>query len=305
MSITRDLASFVQSAKFKTTGPLSVAIVVTQKAREGVPLDPKKLLAKSGTQVAGLGKDAVQAVLKRHGIERILSEEAGRTSRGSVSNMRAYVAFLNALPKPVDLDQVEAFWIERVKEFFAGKPFKFRTDASLSIRASVRELLDQAVERQKEMPGSRFEGTMLQHLVGAKLDIILGTGKVEHHGTSDADQSEGRVGDFLAGDVAIHVTTHPGEAVVRKCGRNLSAGLRPVIVTTGKGCAIAEGLAEQLGIESRIDVLDAEQFLAANLHEWGRFTAESRSVATADLIKRYNQLIEDFERDPSLKVELL
>lgn len=306
MNLEETLSKFAKDAKFKTTGPLSVALVVTQKAREGLPLNPKNLLSKkSKTQVSGLGKNAVQAILKRHGIERVLSEEAGRTSRGSSGNMQAYVKLLNSLPRPVDLDAVEKFWVSRVQDFFAGKPFKFRTDASLSIRASVRDLLNQAAARQKELPGSRFEGTMLQHLVGAKLDIVLGPGVITHHGASDADAAGGRDGDFLAGDAAIHVTTHPGESVVRKCAANLDAGLRPVIVTVGKGSTVAEGLAEHQGIASRVDILDAEQFLAANLHEWGKFDAKRRSTATAELIARYNQLIENHERDPALKVDLL
>lgn len=306
MSLIRSLEAFAKRSNFRTTGPLSVALVVTQKAREGLPLDPEKLLSeKSKTQVAGLGKNAVQAILKRHGITRVLSEEAGRTSRGSPRNMRAYVELLNSLPQPLDLDAVEQFWVARVRDHFAGKPFKLRTDAALSIRASVRDLLNQAAARQKEMPGSRYEGTMLQHLVGAKLDIVLGGGAIQHHGASDADAAGGREGDFVAGDAAIHVTTHPGEAVVRKCAANLDAGLRPVIVTVGKGCTVAEGLAEQQGIASRVDILDAEQFLAANLHEWARFEARQRATATKDLVARYNALIEEYERDPALKVNLV
>lgn len=90
----------------------------------GLPIDPEKLITEGGGQVLGLG--AVQSVLKRHDIERVLASRRGRTSRGSLNNMRAYVALLNELHKQgaLDLDAVEAFWIERVHEFFAGKPFK-------------------------------------------------------------------------------------------------------------------------------------------------------------------------------------
>ena len=305
MSTLDALRRFASESKFRGKGALSVALVMTDKARAGLPLDVNTLLTAGGGQVEGLGKAQVQAILKRHGIARTLAEEGGRTSRGSVGNMRIYIEFLNGLPGGLDLDVVEEFWIERVKEFFAGKPFKFRADQSLSVRASIRELLAQANTRHKEMPGSRHESTMLQHLVGAKLDLILGLGTIKHHGASEADQPGGRSGDFLAGDVAVHVTTHPGEALIRKCSENIGQGLRPLIVTSTRGCTVADGLAEQAGIANRIDILDAEQFLAANLHEWGRFTAERRSVATGELIARYNQLIDEFETDPSLKVELL
>ena len=119
------LRDFNKDRKFNRKGPLCVALVVTQHARKGLPLNPDELLTEAGGQVLGLGRGAVQAVLNRHDITRVLAAEGGRTSRGSISNMREYVAFLNGLAAggTVDLDAVEAFWIERVHEFFSAKPF--------------------------------------------------------------------------------------------------------------------------------------------------------------------------------------
>ena len=123
----RELEAFTASKSFRGKGPLSVALVVTQHAKKmGLPLDPDKLVTEGGGQVLGLGKGAVQAILKRHGIARVLASEGGRTSRGSLNNMREYVAFLNDLKGRPDLESIEAFWIDRVKEFFAGKPFKIK-----------------------------------------------------------------------------------------------------------------------------------------------------------------------------------
>src|ERR1051325_1618659 len=150
------LASFTADKAFRGKGPLSVALVVTQHARKmGLPLDPEELVTEGGGQVLGLGRGAVQAILKRHGVSRVLASEGGRTSRGSLNNMREYVAFLNELTEKgsVDLDVIEAFWIERVHEFFAGKPFRIKLDASRSLRAVVRDVIAQAVERQKTAPG--------------------------------------------------------------------------------------------------------------------------------------------------------
>jgi hypothetical protein len=255
-------------------------------------------------QVAGLGKAQVQIILAKHGIDRVLAEEGGRTSRGSVGNMRAYVEFLNNLSEPVDFDAIEAFWISLVRKFFAGKPFKLRIDASLSIRAAVSDLLKQARARQAEMPGSRYEGAMLQHLIGAKLELVLPAGSITHHSASEADQAEGRAGDFLVGDVAIHATTHPGEALIRKCAANIEAGLRPLVVTVPAKTAIADGLAEDAGIIARLDVLDVEQFLAANLHERTLFLTKNRIARTTELVANYNKLIDTYETDPSLKIEI-
>jgi Domain of unknown function (DUF4928) len=303
----QELAAFAAEKHFRGKGPICVALVVTQHAKTmGLPLDPEKLLTEGGGQVLGLGKGAVQAVLERHGITRVLAEEGGRTSRGSLKNMREYAGFLNGLKAKgkVDLDAVESFWIDRVHEFFAAKPFKIKLDASRSLRTVVRDVIAQAVERQKTAPGMYYAGAVLQHLVGAKLECALGKGTVEHNSFSTADAPGARVGDFLIGDVAIHVTTSPGEAVIAKCGDNLNDGYRAILVTLQRGLTVAEELAGNVGLGDRIDIFEIEQFVALNLYELGKFGADGRKTAVTDLVNRYNEIVEEFETDPSLKIEL-
>lgn len=300
------LKAFNKEWKFGRKGPLCVALVVTQHARKmGLPLDPDSLLTDAGGQVLGLGKASVQAVLKRHDITRVLAAEGGRTSRGSIGNMREYVSFLNglAVAGTLDLDAVEAFWIERVHEFFAGKPFKIRLDSSRSLRTLVRDVIAQAEDRQRNSPGMQYAGAVLQHLVGAKLDCALGEGMFEHNSFSTSDAQSGRAGDFFIGDVAFHVTTAPGEAVVERCRDNINDGFRPIIVTTQRGLTAAEVLSENAGLGERIDVFEVEQFVALNLYEIGKFAAEGRRVAVGDLVTRYNEIVDEFETDPSLKIE--
>ena len=301
------LIQFAAGKHFKGKGPLSVALVVTQHACAiGFPLDSEKLVTGRGGQVLGLGKGPVQSILKKHGITRVLAAEGGRTSRGSLDNMREYVAFLNGLHTQglVNLDTIETFWIEKVHEFFAAKPFKIKMDASHSLRTVVRDVLAQAEERQKQSTGVYYVGAVLQHLVGAKLDCALGQGKFEHNSYSTADAPSQRKGDFFVGDVVIHVTTSPGEAVIERCRDNLNDGYRPVLVTLQRGLTVAEALADNKGIGHRIDVFEIEQFVALNLYELGEFGPEGRKTALVDLIKRYNEVIEEVETDPSLKIEL-
>jgi hypothetical protein len=299
------LIEFAKENRFAGKGPLSVALVVTQHARKGLPLDYTKLLTEGGGQVIGLGKGAVQAILRRHEIDRVLAKEGGRTSRGSIGKMQAYVAFLNELAAngAPDLDAIEKFWIARVNDFFAGKPFKIKLDASRSLRTLVRDVLAQAEQRQKATKGMQHVGAVLQHLVGAKLDCALGTGGFEHNSFSTSDDQSGRAGDFFVGDVAIHVTTSPSEAVLERCRDNLHDNLRPMLVTTQRGLAVAEVLAENAGIGERVDVFEIEQFVALNLYELGKFAADGRRLAVTDLVTRYNEIIEDVETDPSLKIE--
>ena len=299
------LTAFTRDQRFRGKGPLCVALIVTEYAKNGdLPLDADRLVTEGGGQVLGLGKSAVQSVLKRHGIESVLAAEGGRTSRGSLGNMREYVAFLNGLGEKVDFDAVERYWIEQVKAFFAARPFKIRLDASRSLRSVVRDLVDQAVERQRESGGTYYAGAVLQHLVGAKLDCALGQGNFEHNSFSTADAPGGRAGDFFVGDVAIHVTTSPGEAVIERCRDNLNDGDRPMLVTMERGLMVAQELAKTKGIEERIDMFEIEQFVALNLYELGQFKGDGRKTALNDLVARYNEIVEEWETDPSLKIEI-
>ncbi len=66
-----------------------------------------------------------------------LLEEGGRNSRGSVGNMRKYVTFLNELHAsgPIDFELLEAWWIERVREFFLGQALRPPVRHIKSLRA--------------------------------------------------------------------------------------------------------------------------------------------------------------------------
>jgi hypothetical protein len=306
-NIRKRFNEFIEENRFlskSSKGPLAVGLTVTRYAvKNGLPIDPASLLTEKGGQVATLGKSQVQSVLSEYSITQVLAEEGGRTSRGSIGNMRKYSAFLNELnPDHEGLKELESLWVERIRAFFSSKPFKLRFDTSKSMSAILRDVLSQAERRQKETRGVTMVGTVLQHLVGAKLDILT-NGGVEHHGANEADAQSGRTGDFLLDDVSIHVTTFPGEAVMRKCRNNLDAGLRPILLTLGKGMQIAEGQAEQSGISDRVDIFDAEQFLAGNFYELGKFAKSKRELTARSIIEKYNSLIMRYETDQSLRIE--
>lgn len=294
--------------KGKGPGPLCVALVVTEHARQrGLPLDPKELVTPSGGQVLGLSKSSVQSILKRHDIEKVLAQEGGRTSRGSIKNMRSYVGFLNDFHGhgATDIATIEEYWIERVKDFFSGQPFRVRLDSAHGLRRLVRDLLDQAKSRQKKSAGTSYVGAVMQHLVGAKFDCVLELGTVEHNSFSTADAPAGRAGDFVLGDVAVHVTTAPGESVIERCRTNLNSGFKPVLITVPERMATAQGLATDKGLGDRIDIFEVEQFIALNLYEIGKFRAEGRRESVEDLVRRYNQIVEVVETDPSLLIEMI
>lgn len=306
--LPKQLHDFASSHKFLgNKGPLCVALVITRKAiKSGLPLDSAKLVTAAQGQVLGLGKSAVQAILGDHGITKVLATEGGRTSRGSMGNMQDYVAFLNSLTKgnSLDLKAIEAWWADRVRDYFESSPLKLKVDTGSSLKACITGIFDEAKKRQSQNRGSTVLGAVMQHLVGAKLEVLYPDQTIQHSGYSVADSPTGRSGDFQIGDCVIHVTTAPGAAVIQKCSDNLDKGLRPLVISTNAGAALAETLAEELGINRRLEVLDITQFLVANMLEWTGFNGSQRRHTFEELIDRYNAIVEACETDPSLKIEV-
>lgn len=304
--ISRNTNKKSSETNFKRKGSLGVALHITQSLIDrahAFPLRHDDFLAASGTQVSGLSGRAVNKILDRHGIDRSLGTEVGRTNRGAPLHLRVYLDFLNALHDEgiLDLKAIQCFWIEKVREFFAGKPFDLKLDPTLGLRSVVRNLLRQAEQRQREMRGFQFAGTLAQHLIGAKLDLVLGHDDARHHGSNHND-ANGRSGDFVICDVPIHVTLSPSEMLIRKCKDNLRDGLRPIIVTTYSRIHVAEAMSEDMGVGGRIDIFEIEQFIASNVFELSLFRPEDRRITVSELVRRYNQIIDMYETDPSLKI---
>lgn len=297
---------------FKTTyslsgkGQIATMIYASRLARcSGLPFDVEGGVTTDGEgQVRGLGKGAVQAILRDYGITKVLAEEGGRTSRGSLGNIRTYLLFLNNLGEQAaaNLDSIEAWWIEQARHFFNARPFTLRFETGKSLRSVIRDLLAQAKKRQDESSGTMFVGAMLQHLVGAKLCLALPGAAIAHNGFSVADAVSGRMGDFDIGNATLHVTTTPGEAVIRKCAANLGAGKHPIIITLHDMLPAADVFASQAGIADQLDVLDAEQFIVANLHELGGFNSARRRMTVEALVDKYNEIVAENETDPSLRI---
>lgn len=300
------LKAFQQENNIFTKGALSMVVQFTRMvAGKAFPLDPNDFQTNSKGQVSGLGGGKIKKILKEHGITQLLSREAGRTSRGSMGLMIKYVAFLNAwnAETPVDLAAVEAFWIEQVREYFRNQPFVLTADASKTVAASLNELFAQAKKRQTENPGVQYLGAVLQHLVAAKLRLILPDGTFEVHGAAVADAPTERSGDFVICNTVVHCTTAPSAALLEKCGENLFGGLRPVIITVSERTRTALDLTADAGLDGRVEVWDIQQFLSANVYEHSMFDQAKKNATLAQIINRYNEIIEETETDPSLRIE--
>lgn len=301
------LGEFADNHNIKSKGALCVVLVLTRLAeKQTPPYEPNDFLTPKGGQVAGLGRGAVQSILGDYGITRTLAEEGGRTSRGSIQIMRSYIGLLNTLSSkgPIDFSNIEKWWIERVNQFFSSLPLKLKIDASKSLRSIVSDLMALAYDRQREMPGTMIAGAVMEHLVGAKLEIAMPKAKISHKGFSVADSLGDRGGDFQVEDTIIHVTTAPSEALIRKCEDNLNANFRPVVITTQSAAGGATAHAKNAGIEDRFDILEIDQFIATNIYEWSGFIQTNRKVNFNELVDVYNRIVKETETDPSLLIAI-
>ncbi len=305
-SLELSLVKFKDQNQVVNVGSLGTVLVLTRKAKTfGLPFDHSKLLTRGGGQVSGLSGANINKILRSHGVMQMVGTESGRTSRGTPSLAKTYINFIHALPSLTaeDIEAIEAWWIARFIDFFNTEPFRLNYDSSRTLASVIRNLLDQALDRQKKSPGKTYIGAVLQHLVGAKLELALPEIEIIHNGASVADTVSARSGDFTIDNAVIHCTTAPSEALMRKCQVNIQSGQHPIILTIGKMIGAAEGLAENLGIEGRVEILDALQFLATNLYEMGLFKGSNRKITVLRLMEKYNEIVAKYESDASLRID--
>ncbi len=183
--------------------------------------------------------------------------------------------------------------------------FILTADTSKTIGANLDELfLNKREKRQRQNPGTQYLGTVLQHLVAAKLCLIMPDNSFEIHGASVADGPTDRNGDFVINNTIIHCTTMPGALLIEKNVRLiLRSGAHPVIITIFDRVHTALNLAEDAGLAGRVEVWDIQQFLSSNVYEHSLFDESKRNSTLSDIISRYNDIVLNTETDPSLRIE--
>lgn len=305
--LEKKLSDFQNKEQIVNVGELGTVLVLTRKTEKlGLPLNADLLLTPGGGQVSGLSGRAINKILQAHGVSSLVGTESGRTSRGTPRLARAYAAFLNELNDEslAKLAEIETWWVARFVDYFNTEPFKLNYDQGKTLNAVLSNLLEQARERQRKSPGKTYVGAVLQHLIGAKLELALPKVKISHNGFSVADSVSDRQGDFAIDEVIIHCTTAPTDALLRKCKSNIDSGRRPIVLTIGKMLSATEVMADDLGLSGRVEIMDAMQFLTANLYEMSLFKAAQRKITLEKLINKYNDLVSENESDASLRIAI-
>ena len=169
--------------------------------------------------------------------------------------------------------------------------------ASESIASYISKLLD----AHQTNPGA-----VLQHLVGAKLERRFAgrSVSIDHHSSATADIQTGRRGDFEIGSTVFHVTKRANNDHYLKARQNARNGRKVYLLVPDGVVRATKDFAENdfPGFCREVDVFSIEQFVAQNLDELAAFDRDGALRQLYQLLEKYNELIDHYENDKSLRI---
>ncbi|MFQ6397617.1 DUF4928 family protein [Nocardia sp. KC 131] len=250
-------------------------------------------------------------LLADHGEIRKFTREGGRTSRKTIvlaaqladtinsTGTAAGVHALGLAERHALARLLQAWFVDRVwEDYFGRQKISADIDPAWSIRAVVASLIAAGRDR-----GGNSAGAIVQHLVGAKLEIRFPLEEINGESYTTADLQTQRAGDYQIGDTAIHVTMAPGPDVFQgRCLENLKQGFRPRVLVPKDQLLRAEVHAEDAGIANRVAIQTIEDFVGTNIEEVAGFRQDKVRAELRRLLEIYNARIEVAEADQSLKV---
>lgn len=287
---------------------MAVGIGISELLQNRFPLTNDYVQSDKGSQVRGLSGACIKTVLARHGEMRAFASEGGRTSRGTLPMALELATIINStLPSDTCEDtRLEAanaianFFVERIQvDFFNRQRIKVEIDLQKPISVIVDDILAEASLRS-----DKPTGTVAQHLVGAKLEMLFPTIEIGKDNSNAADQQTDRSGDFQINDAAFHVTVSPMAKLTDRCRDNIRNGIRPIVVVPHDKVSFAYGLFESEGLGNRVQVIALESFIGINIEELSFYKRDLIRLNVARLLAHYNKRIEDIEPDKSLQIEI-
>ncbi|EGT4350775.1 DUF4928 domain-containing protein [Cronobacter sakazakii] len=289
------------------TNVMNAGLIVSRMMADGLPITDERLYSEKKSQVRGLSGATISKILEQHGETRIFTREGGRTSRGTIFLAAAFRDVLNNTQvngnEPVDTalisNQLEAFFTQCVRlDYFDKQRITLDLDYNKPVASVVGDILKAAAERSDKPTGA-----VLQHLIGAKLQLRFPSIKIGSDRANAADLHTDREGDFQVGTTAFHVTTAPMEKLISRCVENKRAGYRPVILTLESKVVAARQMADNVGMSDQIAVQAAETFIGTNIEEIAVYDGDKIREGLARLIRTYNTRINTIEIDKSLMID--
>lgn len=291
------------------TNVMNAGLIVSRMVRDGLPITDSRLYSKEKSQVKGLSGRTIKAILASHGETRQFTSEGGRTSRRTIGLAEGFRETLHAVYSRCPIDgndrlsslssSLEAYFAQRVRaDYFDKQTIKLELDPSKPVSVVISDILGAAAERSDSPTGA-----VLQHLVGAKLELRFPSADIGRDGATTADQQTDREGDFQIGTTAFHVTVSPMEKLIDRCKQNLHSGFRPVILTPTPRLLAARQMVENFDLLNRIGVQSAEDYIGTNVEELSTYDGDAIRKGLAALIFTYNERIHQVENDRSLMIE--
>lgn len=286
------------------TNVMNAGLIVSHMVRDGLPIDDDRLYSEGKSQVRGLSGSTIERILEQHGETRFFTSEGGRTSRGTVHLAASFRDMLNELTPGYGnttrlASALEAYFTSCVRlDYFDKQRISVDIDPSKPVASIVAEIVKAAAERS-----DKPTGVVLQHLVGAKLQLRFPDEEIGCDRANTADLQTEREGDFQIGNTAFHVTTAPMEKLINRCIKNRSEGYRPVILTLEGKVQAAKQMAENVNMLDQISVQSAENFIGTNIEEIAVYDGDKIRQNIAKLIRAYNGRINNIESDKSLMIE--
>lgn len=285
-----------------TPGIVSVFIQVLDDLKANFDLEYQNYLTDKGAQIRDISGPRVKKILARFGETRKFLSEGGRTSRGGPRAVEKMLdLFKELIPNNLDensrneiLDRIQSFLVERVREFFERKKVKLAFDSKLSTWQIFHNLIKAA---------SKKAGYVVQHLVGAKLELRFPDIPISNEAGSTADVQTKRGGDFTVGNTVFHVTMDAKPQLFDKCLENISEGLKVYLIVPDSILAGTRQLANQY-CNGQIAVESLESFLSQNIEEISVFKSDHLKRSLVHLVNIYNMRVMNAEVDMSLMIEL-
>lgn len=289
------------------TNVMNAGLIVSRMMADGMPITDERLYSEGKSQVRGLSGSTISKILEQHAETRLFTREGGRTSRGTIFLAASFRDVLNnthaLVSEPIDekltSNQLEAFFTQCVRlDYFDKQRITVELDYSKPVSSVVSDILKAAAERSDKPTGA-----VLQHLIGAKLQLRFPDVKIGNDRANAADLHTDREGDFQVGTTAFHVTTAPMEKLISRCAENKRAGYRPVILTLESKVIAARQMADNVGMSEQIAVQAAETFIGNNIEEIAIYEGDKIREGLARLIRTYNARINAIEIDKSLMID--
>ncbi len=287
-------------------GTITAALVVLEHLRASCNLNLRTHLAKGGAQIRGLSKGTVKSILHRHGEDRPLLQEGGRTNRGNPEAIGEMLAVLDAAGLRDVLRADRESFINAAQFFLVGRICALHNRSRLkpiyNPSHTTWQIVSHILALSKEQGK---EGPVAQYLVGAKLALRFPAMTVPNHSYSTADAMLHREGDFQLGTTAFHVTVAPSPEVFERCRANLAAGLRTFLLVPDRFLDAARQMASLPESDARSIAVEAiESFVGTNVEELSAFDAPKLKTNLTALIKKYNERVNAVENDKSMLIDI-